>query len=61
MDRAAKIGCRVVESSGHRHFYVADETAHTPNEQLLLIVGISAEDNESADARCVAADLWGFH
>jgi hypothetical protein len=48
----------LVESSDHGHFYVADETAHTTDEQLLLIVDLTAEDDEPAEARCVAADLW---
>lgn len=46
------------EGSEHEHFYVADETAHTTDEQLLLIVDLSARDDEPAEARCVAADLW---
>lgn len=47
-----------VESSEHGYFYVADETAHTADEQLLLIVDLTAGDSEPAEARCVAADLW---
>lgn len=47
-----------VDSSEHGYFYVADETAHTTDEQLLLIVDLTAGDGEPAEARCVAADLW---
>ena len=32
----------LIESSDHEHFYVADETAHTTDEQLLLLVYLTA-------------------
>ncbi|WP_371652164.1 DUF6924 domain-containing protein [Streptomyces mirabilis] len=49
----------VVRTTGRDVFYVADETAHTTDEQLLLLV--IDRDEVVADgpqeARCVAADL----